>query len=117
MQNMKKTMNNIFGWSIQDEKVVPPNFDFPDCVWERIDFFASQYEDGLTFEGALRFVLAYNEQECIDNYDVGGCDDWLPVTQEFKEWRDSYRDRSMELAVALIYGPSKSEGENDESVE
>lgn len=107
--SFKNKFNNIFGWKVKEGKAFPPDFEFPDCVWERIDFFAAEYENGLTFEGALRFTLAYDEKECKKDWSCGGASDWLPVTEDFKNWRDSIMDKSMELAVALIYGPAKEE--------
>lgn len=106
---LKRKMNNIFGWKIEDGKVSPPKFDFPDFVWDRIEMSASEFENGLTFTGALKAVLAYDEKKSEEEWDLGACTEWVPVTQEFIKWRDNQPDVSMELAVALIYGSTRPE--------
>lgn len=101
--DMAKTIHNIFGWTANESQPVPPKFDLPDYVWDRVEFFSAGFEDGLTYTGCLKFVLAYDEKECEKLFRIGDPRPWLPVSEDFKKWRDQYAMREMELAAVLIY--------------
>lgn len=105
-------INNIFGFEIvkegEVEKVKTPRMNFPEAVRKRIDFFGKYAEDGLSFLGCLRYIMAVeDEEELKKDFEYGAYEDYLPASQEFIEWRDeigTHRLRDMEVAVALIYG-------------
>ncbi|MDV9114977.1 hypothetical protein [Lactiplantibacillus plantarum] len=59
-----KLTKSIYGWSVKDGKCVPPKIIFPKPVVERIEYFAEEMENGLTFQGALEYIFARNEEHC-----------------------------------------------------
>lgn len=92
------------------------NFDFsilPNFVRQRADFFAKQMADGLSYFGALEATMAYEEAESKKEIEMGGS--WLPVSDEFKNWRDGflgYGMKQMIVALYMIYGiPNETEKE------
>lgn len=105
-------INNIFGFEIvregESERVQAPRMNLPEAVKKRIDFFGKYAEDGLSFLGCLRYIMAVeDEEELKKDFEYGAYEDYLPASQEFIEWRDeigTHRLRDMEVAVALIYG-------------
>ena len=100
-----KMTKSIYGWSVKDGKCVPPKIIFPKPVVERIEYFAEEMENGLTFQGALEYIFARNEEHCKEE-----CEqvmDWLPVSDGFKKWSDdyfSYSFKEAQVMLALIYG-------------
>lgn len=99
-----KELRTINGWTIEGEKVKAPLLVFPDEVFDRISFFAEQMEDGLMFTAALDFIFAFDEERQKSNCLEGGS--WLPVSDEFKKWRDTNRPdlHQEQVALGLIYG-------------
>lgn len=103
--SLAKLAKSIYGWSVKDGKCVPPKIIFPKPVAERIEYFAEEMENGLTFQGALEYIFAGNEKKCKEE-----CEqfmDWLPVSEEFEKWRDdyfSYNFKEAQVMLALIYG-------------
>ena len=76
----------------------------PKCVTNRLDWVREYMDEGLTFYGGYTAVLAYEEDQAREDFEFGGT--WLPVSDEFKAWRDEGFDRSfkeMQIALALIY--------------
>ncbi|WP_420999966.1 hypothetical protein ACOJIU_11910 [Carnobacterium maltaromaticum] len=115
---LTKSMNHIYKFKIEDGKVKPPTIDFPEFVRERVRFFGKYSESGMNFLGALNLIFAYDEQESKKEFELGAYEDWMPVTDEFKEWRTSISSlRQMEVAVALLYGfegiDNEEESENE----
>ncbi|MEE8823719.1 hypothetical protein LASUN_13240 [Lentilactobacillus sunkii] len=110
----KKAISSIYHWSIEGDKVKPPQIGFPPAVKARIAFFASQMEGGLLFSGALELILAYDEQQAKQKCEMGG--EWLPVSDEFRKWRDqpdfAQVFREEQIALALMYGAGM-ESNND----
>lgn len=109
LETMKQSMANINGFSIIEEdgkqKVKAPDMVLPQYAIDRIKFFRKYMEDGLSFYGCLNFILAYDEQESQKEFGYGAYEEWVPVTEEFKNWRDEYfAKRDAEIAVALLYG-------------
>lgn len=101
----KEALDSVWGWKIDGDKIMPPQFRLPSAVIERIDWFDDQITDGLTFLGALELILAYDEERAKADCELGG--NWLPVSDEFKKWRDqdlygSFREQ--QIALALMYG-------------
>ncbi|MGP2465540.1 hypothetical protein [Lactiplantibacillus plantarum] len=62
-----KMTKSIYGWSVKDGKCVPPKIIFPKPVVERIEYFAAEMENGLTFQGALEFIFAGDEKSVKKN--------------------------------------------------
>ena len=102
-EKMNKSLSNIYGFKVEDGKVQPPSFELPDYVWERVKFFTKYFEDGMTFYGCLNLVLAYEEEDCKQKFLFGATEEWLPVSEDFKKWRDEYAMREMELAAVILY--------------
>lgn len=93
------------------------DFDFsilPKFVRQRADFFAKQAGDGLSYIGALEATMAYEEDKAKKDIEIGGL--WLPVSDEFKNWRDDflgYGMKQMIVALYLIYGKPLEDGEDE----
>lgn len=95
------------------------DFDFsilPKFVRQRADFFAKQTADGLSYFGALKATMAYEYEvsEIKKEIEFGGS--WLPVSDEFKNWRDSYlgkNSKQMIVALYLIYGEPVEDGDEE----
>ncbi|EHM3061042.1 hypothetical protein KGA00_001691 [Enterococcus faecalis] len=112
MNNQIETaMNNIYKFTIVEEngknKVHTPKMDLPECVKERIKFFGKYAEDGLSFLGCIELIMAEDEAKLKQDFEIGAYEDYLPASEEFKQWRDEIGLRSlhqMEIAVSLIYG-------------
>lgn len=100
-------LNNIYKFEIKNGNAMPPEPKLPDCVVERLNFFMPMREEGMTFLGILNCVLAIDEEQAKKDYSFGAVEDWLPVTDEFRKWRDDYPAsvyHQMEIAVAILYG-------------
>jgi len=76
-------LKSVYGWSVKDGKCVPPKIIFPKPVADRIEYFAEEMENGLTFQGALEFIFAGDEKKCKE--DCEQFMDWLPVSDGFKK--------------------------------
>lgn len=120
LETIKQSYKNVYGFEIVEEngerKINPPEQVMPECVKERVRFFTKYREDKMTFLGCMNCILAYDEEEQKKEFGFGAYEDWMPVTQEFKEWRDIYfGDRQAEIAVAILYGTCEIEaGEPNE---
>lgn len=104
MDEVNKAVSGIYSW-IGNRA---PKQDLPKCVRKRIDWVLRLVDySGLDFMGAMRAVLAQDDDfEIKDELSF----DWLPVTPEFRKWRDSYAYRTgeMQVAVELIYGTQEA---------
>nr|DAJ11194.1 MAG TPA: hypothetical protein [Caudoviricetes sp.] len=117
-EKLTKAMNNIFKFTIIDDdgknKVQAPQMDLPKSVRERIKFFGKYAEDGLSFLGCINLILAEDEEQCKKDFEIGAYEEYLPATEEFKQWRDEpslHSLHQMEIAVALMYGIGEEQGE------
>ncbi|MDN2452544.1 hypothetical protein [Lactobacillus sp. UCMA15818] len=105
----QKEAKKVYGWSYDPKanKVVPPKYDFPDFVIKRLDWVNEQADTGITFLGAITLMLNPTEEDKKD-YEVMAGDDWLPISDEFKNWLEEDRllevFRQQEIILALIYG-------------
>lgn len=109
MDELIKAHNAVFGFEIVDGKIEPPKYDLPKAVEERINYFAKQSEDGLSFFGCLSMILAYDEEECKKQYLLGSTQEWLPMTEEAKRWFDQMETPGeMLVVVKLLYGLRKN---------
>lgn len=114
LDDLTEVYGNIYGFKIVKEggndTIKPPKMNLPDFVKERIDYFASEMEDGLTFTGAFQAILASWETEeernaFIKNWDFGSVKEWEDPSDEFVKWRDEFHSKAdMQVAVAIIYG-------------
>lgn len=100
---IKKSIKNVYGWKVENDSPVL-EMDVPSFVIERMEYFREESELGMTFMGYMEFVLAYDEKEAEQLFQYGGSIEWLPPSEEFKEWRDEYKNmRQLEIAIAIIY--------------
>ena len=98
---LKEKTDGIYGWSIKDGKVEPPKHTFPKAVKDRADYFAEMFEDGITLVGCLDCIFS-NEKP--DDYDWGASKDWLPKSEEFKEWESQGLGLAQcEMAIYLLF--------------
>lgn len=107
-------LKSVYGWSVKDGKCVPPKIIFPKPVADRIEYFAEEMENGLTFQGALEYIFARDEEKCKE--DCEQFMDWLPVSDGFKKWSDdyfSYNYKEAQVMLALIYGNYQVEAQHD----
>ena len=59
---------------------------FPKCVTKRLGWVREYMDDGLTLYDVFMAVLAYDEKSSKKDFELSGT--WLPVSDEFKAWRD-----------------------------
>lgn len=116
LDDISISFKNIWGFEIVEvdgeQKIQPPKAIMPEYVKERVRFFTKYRENGMTFYGCLNCILAYDEEQQKKDFDFGAYEDWFPVTQEFKEWRDlCLTDRAGEIAVAILYGTCEEDDE------
>ncbi|MCH1645068.1 hypothetical protein [Streptococcus suis] len=105
MERLDKMFNGIYGWTVKADEIIAPTHDLPDAVKERVAYFREMAEDGMTFLGVMECIFA-NEKP--DSYDFGATKDWLPMSQEFKDWVGYANSMAqMEIAVYMIYGVRK----------
>lgn len=110
-EKLLKALNNIFKFTIIEKdgknRVQAPQMDLPETVKERIKFFGKYSEDGLSFLGCIDLILAEDEEKSKKDFEIGAYEEYLPATEEFKQWRDEpglHSLHQMEIAVALMYG-------------
>lgn len=102
MEDLKKKINEVYGWSVEDDKPKPPKQELPQAVRDRIDYFREMAEEGLTFLGVMECVFA---DEKPTDYDWMAKKDWLPKSKEFDDWIGYSTNMSQfVVAVYLIYG-------------
>ena len=102
MEDLKKKVNGVYGWSIENGKLKPPKQDLPQAVKDRADYFWEMAEDGMTFMGAMECIFA---DEKPTDYDLGATKGWLPKSKEFDDWIGySPSMAQVVIAVYLIYG-------------
>lgn len=108
MNELEERTNGIYGFSYRNGKVIAPHYEFPQAVRERVNWLVREsQENSMTFMGMMKFLLAYDEQKVKEDWYKGAYQDWLPVTDEFKKWRDGSYSWTTEalLAAELMYGP------------
>lgn len=106
----------VYGWSVNDKgQCVPPTPVYPKAVRERVQWAIGYMQEGLTYAGAFDAVMANNEALDHHNFELGG--DWLPVTDEFRAWRDEPfmgSIHAMQIALSLLYGdPTEEDGDGE----
>lgn len=105
----EEAMKNIYGWTIEKGKVVPPKMDLPSCIKERIKWALPEGENGLTFVGTMQSILAYDEEKAKRDWNMGAAVKWLPVSDDFIKWRDQTPLAELQIAVELIYGSEEDD--------
>ncbi|MFT8412316.1 MAG: hypothetical protein ABF743_10145 [Schleiferilactobacillus perolens] len=68
MDEFYQAMSDLFDWT--DGK--NPKQHLPEFVHERINWVIPYVDEGLTYFGALRAVLGYNEPELQQEFELGG---------------------------------------------
>lgn len=107
--SFEAAMKNIYGWTIEKGKVVPPKMDFPSCVKERIKWALPEAKNGLTFIGTMQSIFAYDEEKAKRDWEMGAAVEWLPVSDDFIKWRDQTPLAELQTAVELIYGSEEDD--------
>jgi len=106
MDSFEELMDGMYGWKVKDGEVDPPHYQFPQSVLERIHYFnfAPLWEDGMTFMGAMQFIIGGSEAK--RDYLKYGIGAWLPESDGFKKWYESWGKsaRQQLIALALMYG-------------
>ena len=96
----------------------PPKIVLPKFVADRIELFREDRENGLTFVGALKFVLWLDDERCSEDYELGGADlEAVKPTKEFEDWINEWllsEPRQERICLALIYGYDIEGEENNE---
>lgn len=113
LDGIKESIKNVYGWQVENN-VANLKMDLPHFVKERVEYFREETEDGLTFMGYMTAVLGHEEDEKENReiFDMFASIEWLPVSEEFKKWRDEYfAMRQLEVAIAIIYGAYEWERE------
>ena len=86
MEELKKKVNAVYNWTVEDGNPKPPKQDLPQAVKDRADYFWDMAEDGMTFMGAMECIFA---DEKPTDYDWGATKGWLPKSKEFDDWISS----------------------------
>ncbi|QEU46193.1 hypothetical protein [Schleiferilactobacillus harbinensis] len=109
MNEFDQAMKDLWQWT--DGKT--PHQQLPAFVHERINWVVPYMEEGLSYAWALQFVLGYNEPVRKKEFEYGG--EWLPVSEEFEQWRGGplRSIREMQIAVELIYGERQEAADDD----
>lgn len=102
MDSFDELFNGVYGWKIKDSKCVPPDYPLPDCVNKRIKWAYHEIANGLTFLGVLTAIFAYDEEKTKKDWYLGAEQEWLPVSDEFRKWRDGVGPSMKQNIVALI---------------
>ena len=111
IDSLKEKWDGIHAWSVKDGKVEPPKHTFPKAVKDRVDYFAEMSQDGMTFLGCLDCIFSDKKP---DDYDWGASKDWLPKSEEFKEWESQGpRLAQGEIAIYLLFGNWEEKGDDD----
>lgn len=118
LHRLSRSLKNIYGFKILavdgEQKIKPPKADMPEEVKKRIRFFTKYREQGLMFLSCLNFILAYDEVEQKTSFESTAYEDWLPVTEEFSQWRDElFTERESEVAIAILFGTCEEDERND----
>lgn len=109
IDTLKEKMDGIYGWSVKDGKVEPPKHIFPKAVKDRADYFAEMLQDVMTFLGCLDCIFSNEEPE---DYSWGASKEWLPKSEEFKEWEALRRSLAQgEMAIYLLFGNWEEKGD------
>lgn len=102
MEDLKKKVNEVYGWSVQNGKPTPPKQELPQAVKDRVGYFREMVEDGLTFLGVMECIFG---DEKPKDYDLGATKEWLPKSKEFNDWVGYSQNMAQSvIAVYLIYG-------------
>lgn len=92
-----------------DGRPASPKIVLPKFVSDRINLFREDVENGLSFFGALEFILWQDDEYCSKEYELGGgnlLEDVKP-TKEFEDWVNKWLvsySRQEKVALALMYG-------------
>lgn len=108
--------SQVYGWHLENGLITKPDFNFPDCVIERLQWInkvAKQTE--LTFIGAVNLLFGIdNEPDIQDEFTYNTSIPYQTMTDEYKSWLNTgdFRRSTLHqqaLMLALIYGLSEHE--------
>ena len=108
--NLIQCISSVIGycWSVSDHTKVTNNYDKPVSqeVKDRINYFKNLVRKNIiSFSCAVEMILAYNEDQCMEEFMDGCNNQWLPVAKEFKQWRDAKNNQAeQQVAFRLLFG-------------
>ena len=109
IDSLKEKWDGVYGWSIKDGKAEPPKHTFSKAVKDRADYFAEMLGGGMTFLGCLDCIFSDEEPE---DYSLGAYKEWLPKSEEFKEWESQGPGLAQcEIAIYLLFGNWDEKGD------
>lgn len=90
----------------EDGRSIFNDGNLPSYVKARCDWAIKYVDAGMTFLGVLQTVLAFDEKRAKEDFLINALEkDWMPVTNEFREWTDHFTNlRQIRVALYLIYG-------------
>lgn len=119
-----EAMDQVYGWEIDEKtnKITPPAVahPFPKCVCDRLKWINQERDNGLTFRGAIHFLLDVEDDQALKKeWDEGwSASDYLPVTKDYYNWITAedtpFADNLRQNAVVIALTYSWKCEENDE---
>lgn len=107
MASFDEMMISIYGWKVKNNEAIPPRCILPECVRERIRYFARMATFGMSFMGCMEFILTDKDEELneVKKFDEISPVNWLPVSDEFQKWYETTHINMQQqmVAVALLY--------------
>lgn len=121
---LDEAMDLVYDWKVNEKngKIDPSTVrhTLPKFVRNRLNWLRkeSQVNPGLTYTGSLLMMLGTqkDEKELKDDWDMGAASDYLPFSEEYKEWIDDpfcSNARQMAIALALIFGFKDDDDESN----
>lgn len=99
-------LQSVFGIETKNGKPITPNGDLPEFAKKRCDWARKYADTGLNFFDQLTIVLAFDEDLAKKKFKRGALpENWMPVTEEFRNWVQSTWSnlRQKRVALYLIY--------------
>lgn len=109
-EHADKLLKGVYGFKVENGKVTPPKYEFPQAMKDRIIHFQQEFENGLTLMGALEAIFAYDEEAARKEFETWSALDWLPMDPEAKAWIDeSMSFGQWVVATAIMYNAPTNE--------
>lgn len=114
-KRIAQMVRGVYGWTIEKGEAIPPKYEFPLAMKNRVEYFQDLSEDiGVPLMNVLEWIFAYDEEECKRDYESIFIGNWLPLDKESRKWIESTGSLGQKIvAVALIYGVY--DGDSEES--
>ena len=109
--NLTQCISSAIGycWALHDvqRSMIMNSYNqlVPGYVKDRINYFNKLFQENIiSFACAMEMILAYDEDQCIDDFMIGCDKPWLAVTDEFKKWRDTEKNlAAQQVAFRLLF--------------